>query len=144
MPAVCQVSLPILVLPLGWACRWKQSGSSTSPFQPGFSLCDPFAGLGLCLADEWKSGSRGSLSAVSLHYCQTHSALPHEWLAEHWVLLLLSDGGIGFYLAPQCELEGGGGRSFRCPTRMWWAVLGPPTTTSECLSGASCSYNEQL
>lgn len=52
--AACQVSPPIWVLPLRWACRWKQSDSLTSPSQPGFSLCDPSAELCLCCVDEWK------------------------------------------------------------------------------------------
>lgn len=105
--AAYQASPPTWVLLRGWACRWKQSGSLTSPSQPGFSLCDPSAEVWSLLDRQVDCVEAGMSSLCSPPLCvyqfsppppafapasqsrdNTDSLSAPGWLGEAFIILL--------------------------------------------------------
>lgn len=114
MPAACQESPPISVLLLGWACRWKQSGSLTSPSQPGFSLCDPSAELCQCWVEAWIVDKSSALPPFTL--CLVCVYCSH-------IQFCLTDC-LSTESHESCLLHSGGGRLFIFPLKASWQAGG--------------------
>lgn len=126
--AAYQASPPTWVLLRGWACRWKQSGSLTSPSQPGFSLCDPSAEVRSLLdrqVDRVEAGM-SSRSFCSPPLC-VYQFLPpphiRSCLAELWQYQQsICSGLVGGGLYNLAELDLGGRRG-GAPAGQWRLVV---------------------